>query len=213
MSMWLESPDPFGRSSTDSPRDLLVPCLWIPPVMQNVFCRYSSHYSSRFCFFDARAVACLFCHKAYACPMTSHASRTTTATFSVRPARKGNQGSTKMAAATSPPHQISIITARRMNSEKMKRSVARTHFFHSRSNMGKWGEDAGTGTVWAGGLPGTIPTWDLIGTTYAITFLLFRSEPIGVEQVRCALGCESVSSTLLLLLARNEDTRTIRRRP
>lgn len=75
--------------------------------------------------------------------MTSYATRTTTATFAVRPARKGNQGNTKMAAGTTP-----------------KRHVVRTHFFHSRSNgrrrydhnMGRGGfrydRDMGLGFDW-----------------------------------------------------------------
>lgn len=61
----------------------------------NVFCQDSSHFSS--CFFDARVVACLLCHKASACRMT-YATRTTTATF-LRSARKRNQGSTGEPAA------------------------------------------------------------------------------------------------------------------
>lgn len=152
MSMSIQKPDSFGRSLSDGLESArpVTPIVPDPPFHANVFFRDSSQFFFfSFCLSDPRAVTCLLCHKAYACPMTLYATRTTTTTFSVQPGRKRNQGSTK-AAARGVPIKTPIITVRRLNSEKKRRHIVRTHILiHVRT----WARgDTGTSVTWARGV-------------------------------------------------------------
>lgn len=166
------NPTPRSRSP-GIPRTIILET-WSP---SNVFCPYSGSFSLYF--FNLCAFACLLRHKAHACPVTLYPIHTTTAKV--------------------PPPVLYVKAASRPNRHQKIRHPRPSAWILERREDPSYALFSFTFEHAQGRNTGTITTWDLIGSTYALHFLLFRSEPISSwDEARCAFGCESVSSAVHL---------------